>query len=692
MQDKVHFNPPKPIEMFGGKPPPTSWVNENIVRFLQIQSNTEFLRDVLSFMGNLQRAQLMQARLAGPQLPLAPAPLPEEAAPAQVANAASFNAFQPLVKEQIEVLTQLIAILKQADPPQAKELQGMLQQLSQMGKSFPKLSEEQLSQLSSMMAKMTEWVKSLPINTQRNFWDQKMLMLQRMLQSLEESIKNDKNQLEKLALQIKQLQKLKDSSQTMQGLVNRLAAKPPSSSEVSQMLSALQALADTFPQLPSHAKKALSKHLQHLAKLSGKKGASLPSLLSAALVKEWATQFLKNNPNATSAQLRSYIQQIFQNSNLNKSDIPFIKEMGHAIEEALEKETLPFGAPAKQESVIRNEGGKVVPNEDSIQKLSSTVEVQQKSVEESDSLQANAQKSYVAEISKNQNVVEGLRQSVATHEKTRASLGKSAAWGATQSHGGSSGSLPNQFRHAILGHYMPAQEAYLFELANILSFDNMGASLGNVLLNKMIDFGAASVNYSFGNSLNKTNGEYSGSYKNAQNKLNNEKTSCQTDLEEIMKTQIKIAEEIDKIQNDPNLSASQKAEMIGKLQNIQNNLSQAWNQVTNLEKVLNTITISPGSDDQHFTISSSDSNWQDDLNKGEYAVINGDPSQKDPGGLTQTQSLVQNFQQDYSNQSQDQQMMLQMTMTETQQEWTIVSTALQLLNRAYMAFAQGIYH
>ncbi len=36
-------------------------------------------------------------------------------------------------------------------------------------------------------------------------------------------------------------------------------------------------------------------------------------------------------------------------------------------------------------------------------------------------------------------------------------------------------------------------------------------------------------------------------------------------------------------------------------------------------------------------------------------------------------------------------MQLQMTMTEVQQEWTVVSTALQLLNQMYMTVAQGIY-
>ncbi len=60
------------------------------------------------------------------------------------------------------------------------------------------------------------------------------------------------------------------------------------------------------------------------------------------------------------------------------------------------------------------------------------------------------------------------------------------------------------------------------------------------------------------------------------------------------------------------------------------------------------------------------------------------------GGLTTIAQDYSTQSQNASNQSQTQQMQLQLVMTEIQQEWTVVSTALQILNQTYMSIAQAI--
>ncbi|MCH9609134.1 MAG: hypothetical protein S4CHLAM45_03550 [Chlamydiales bacterium] len=70
----------------------------------------------------------------------------------------------------------------------------------------------------------------------------------------------------------------------------------------------------------------------------------------------------------------------------------------------------------------------------------------------------------------------------------------------------------------------------------------------------------------------------------------------------------------------------------------------------------------------------------------EEAVIGGKG-----GGLSDISEKLTAGSQKSANQSQTQQMKLQMVMTQVQQEWTIVSTALQILNQVNMTFAKAVY-
>ena len=285
-----------------------------------------------------------------------------------------------------------------------------------------------------------------------------------------------------------------------------------------------------------------------------------------------------------------------------------------------------------------------------------------------------------------QNQMKGGKQAVEEMGKVGESLGRSAAWGAGQAASG--GSLPNQFQKTILNHYMPGQEKYLMELAEILMFDNMGAGIGNSLLTIITDFSAAATNYDFSGSL-AGGGKGNESPTKAKNQLNNETKQAHRDLEKLKEAIAKLDKEIKKIQNDKNLTASQKKEMIGKLTKIKANLNVAKGQVSKLYKLLKQLHIHKGKDGNHFTVTGP-KGWETALGTDEGQVINGGKG-KPPGGLVNISADISLFQQTYSDQGQNQQMMLQMRMTEIQQEWTVVSTALQPLNQMYMGIAQGIY-
>ena len=288
------------------------------------------------------------------------------------------------------------------------------------------------------------------------------------------------------------------------------------------------------------------------------------------------------------------------------------------------------------------------------------------------------------------------REEIEGAERARSSLGGAqnsfgAAAAGAAAKGGEAGSLPDQFQKAIINHYMPQQEAYLMELAELLMFDNMGASIGNSLLNIITDFSAAATNFDFSNFLHGDGkGEFSGTPTQAQNQISKETSNAYKDLQEIKNAINKIDSEVKNIENDKNLTASQKQDMISKLQSIKANLQVSEGQVSNLYDLLKQLHVHPGSDSKHFKITGPEG-WEKSLSQDENLVINGDPKSKPPGGLVQISSDVNTFQQTYSDQGQNQQMMLQMRMTEIQQEWTVVSTALQLLNQMYMTVSQSIY-
>lgn len=289
---------------------------------------------------------------------------------------------------------------------------------------------------------------------------------------------------------------------------------------------------------------------------------------------------------------------------------------------------------------------------------------------------------------------EGAKKAAGMLGAAQKPLGQSAAAGAASGVG--SGSLPSDFANAILHKYMPEQQQYLMELAFMLSFDNMGAGIGNALLNKITGFSGAGNSFDFSNDLNSkstsTKNQFSGSVTQAQNQLSTETSNAQHTINQLNSSINYIQQEEKTIEGNSQLTDSQKAQLISKLNSISENMKVALTQANQLYSMLKNMTIEPGSKTGTFKVVSTDGDWQKDLSTDENELINGNSSGTPAGGLVSISSQVTTFQQNYADQSQNQQMMLQMRMTEIQQEWTTVSTAIQLLNQMYMTIAQGIYH
>ncbi|MFC2049427.1 hypothetical protein ACFLR2_01985, partial [Chlamydiota bacterium] len=181
MQEKVHSAPPPAIKIVEGKPPPTSWVSENIVQYLQDQSQAGFLKDVVTYAQMLQAQQMAQTRPKETTLTESFTTVPEKGSAADVANASTYNTAQGLIKTQIQTLEKLILQMQQGNPKLASELNSMLTELRQTAQSFPHLSPQQMQNLNTMLQQLNKAASSLPASYQRSFWNTQIAMLQAMM-------------------------------------------------------------------------------------------------------------------------------------------------------------------------------------------------------------------------------------------------------------------------------------------------------------------------------------------------------------------------------------------------------------------------------------------------------------------------------------------------------------------------------
>jgi hypothetical protein len=264
-------------------------------------------------------------------------------------------------------------------------------------------------------------------------------------------------------------------------------------------------------------------------------------------------------------------------------------------------------------------------------------------------------------------------------------------------------SLPDAFSDAILNHYMPGQEAYLRELAAILLTDNFGTNMNNVLMKDILGFSDASNNYNVNNWIQQradgtdSNGNtiYNGSATQAQSQVNNEMNQAKNDLNKVSQAindisaqEASLAQQVQQGKISPDAAAKLK----GELEKDRAGLNAAKTNLTNLYNQLSQLSFAPGppsppAPSPTFTISGGNLST---ISADEKIVINGDPNNNNIGGLTTIAGDIEGNAQYWGGQSQTAQMQLQMTMTQIQQEWAVVTTAMQLLNQMYMTIAQGI--
>jgi archaellum component FlaC len=731
MQEKVHGVPPT-IKIFEGKAPPTSWFNQNILRYFENQSKIVFLKDVITYVQQLQAEQLQEARpRIASRLQEAFVAMPEKGSATDISNVNLYNSAQGYLKTEIEFMEKLIAILKKGNPALAQKFEQHLVDLKQITRSFPHLSPKELETLTKMFEGVLEEGEKSPTKAQRAFWNTLLRMMQRLMTNNNANIKDFQEEIKELQGRIKMLMSLEEALNK----VNQTLKKGfPNSETFLEFIKDLENLANNYGQLNSQQQQTLVNYFQQLSQFKSTKGTPLIEVSADALMQSKIKEFLKLNPHASSAEVAQYIRTFLKESNLQNSPLSFMKSLGDAIEDALDKPGFPIVMGFSGLPLIKEEGKQLKGNDEMLAEVLTSFSPAQINVNNMEMALERFLSKTASETEDSQIKVVAFHTTVQQLKTTQQNLGKAAAWNlgkslkmgqtfhrgvgsaaaASKDSGDGDGdeSLPAQFADAILNHFMPNQEAILKDLAMILELNNMGASFGNILMGAMDGFNQAANNYDFEQSLHRADdGNFKGNPIDFQTQLSDEKTECSKDINEVKSALTSIQSQITQIDNklnDPNNPPNDDQknllnEMKSKLQNIDGNLRALYDpktgqgQLQKMKDILGRLKVVPvdGKPDEFQVQDSQGSpDWQKTLAQCENDTINGDPGAKPPafaGGLVNTYGLASTFQGHYSDQSQSQQMKVQYTLTGVSSEWTAVGTSLQILNQMYMALAQAIY-
>lgn len=321
------------IRIIEGKRSHISCTPENIVLMLQIQSQASVLRNVMTYLRQVQAEQLTEAHEVTPTLTI-----PDKGSPEDIANRAALNSLQGYFKTSIQYMESLVKILVEGSPELASQLEPFIAQLRNIGQSLPQLSDEQLQNVMQMMETLLKDVKQTPFQTRRFFWNQMLHMMQNLTSQSESDIKDLHQNLGELKRHADMLTSVEELLQDIQ---NTLKKNSPSKDEFLDLLSKLQDLANKYPAMNPAQAQGVMSFFEQLNDFKSIKGTKLSELIANGLLQTKLSKLLQTNPQASPEQIKADLEKFLKESNLQNSSLSLMHSVGDAIEEILDNEQLP---------------------------------------------------------------------------------------------------------------------------------------------------------------------------------------------------------------------------------------------------------------------------------------------------------------------------------------------------------------
>ncbi|EQM63051.1 hypothetical protein H359_0080 [Chlamydia ibidis 10-1398/6] len=263
--------------------------------------------------------------------------------------------------------------------------------------------------------------------------------------------------------------------------------------------------------------------------------------------------------------------------------------------------------------------------------------------------------------------------------------------------------LPSAVASVLIDRYMPKEVDFLTKIYQQLYYSNIGSSVGNAMIEAISKYVNAATYFNFGSYVGQqpavgagalpSDGQgdmFPGNADSARAKLNTEREQAALYLQYTQNAEKVLEEQLAKITADSKLTNEQRTQIIDNLNNYRDNLNSISGALVLLQNYLAPLGVTNGDVAGTFKVTGGSAQWQARLEILEDALVSGLSGSAISGGMFPLQAMVQSDQQSYADMGQNYQLELQMHLTSMQQEWTVVSTSLQVLNQIYLSLARSL--
>ncbi|WP_414038894.1 CT620/CT621 family type III secretion system effector [Chlamydia trachomatis] len=262
-------------------------------------------------------------------------------------------------------------------------------------------------------------------------------------------------------------------------------------------------------------------------------------------------------------------------------------------------------------------------------------------------------------------------------------------------------SLGSAFIHLILNTQIPKQENFLNPLIQEVNFNNVAANAVNDLLSVTNNFSTSSVYYNLSSYLVESKeGEnlFCGDFFEFMGALAKEHEYIVRDINSCYRAEAfgeALLARVEALAQGHKVTDAQANSMRTQANLYLSFIRIIVEQLAVLDSLLRSLNYEVEKKDNNYDKDkykiTGPTDWISTLASLEGYAANGFDNASPSGGLGPMHTLVQTDQHDYLTQSQTQQLNLQNQMTNIQQEWTLVSTSMQVLNGILSHLAAEIY-
>ncbi|AAD18991.1 hypothetical protein CpB0882 [Chlamydia pneumoniae TW-183] len=255
--------------------------------------------------------------------------------------------------------------------------------------------------------------------------------------------------------------------------------------------------------------------------------------------------------------------------------------------------------------------------------------------------------------------------------------------------------LQSAFAYVLLDKYIPAQEEALYALGRELNLSGYAQNLFSPLLDMIKSFNSAPINYNLGSYISQTSGtaNFAYGYEMILSRYNNEVSQCRLDIASTVKAKAALANMSASVKANVSLTDAQKKQIEDIIASYTKSLDVIHTQLTDVMTNLASITFVPGLNkyDPSYRIVGGDLSIIA-LQNDEKVLVDGKvdiTTAVNEGGLLNFFTTVLTDVQNYGDLAQTQQLMLDLELKAMQQQWSLVSASLKLLNGMYTTVISG---